>query len=702
MISEQGIAFDRQPSKYGERSTVILKVPTYSITPALEDARNIVTAAKEGVVLRPESVGKGTVEMTRTTSRSSNGDTVGVTSRIDKDKYRQKRPPALKTEASSSPYDGCQSIRSAPPSRYSPHHKTMSWNNSEEPDMMRSTPKRSRSLARLPTLDSLPPVTTSFKTRKSYFSALDVLEKSDSNTYPPSKSPSLQINKSNGENNADNSAELEQYEDYDFHVTISFAELSDVTRFSYFALAAYSTLMFLYMYPCSGCCRLSTYGCCHESCLTACCGLDSSSPHSCSCKCNSTGPSSSKSPAKCEHIEKIVNDDNMCRTHESAMRQMVKAPNTELIYAHFSNDIETRPYAVFTDYEKEALVITVRGTLSLEDCVTDAMSEPEPLDEIGRKYGFNGEGRYAHSGFLKSAQWICEDLRKHPHISRLLDAVAGSHPVGMRIDRCNSTDSMSSSSGGLHVPLKPRMFSRLAIVGHSLGAGVASLLALLLRNEFPTLHCYGYGAPGSTMDEETAHEAKSYTTSIVLGDDMVGSLSFHSLSVLREQVLDAIVRSRCSKMSILQSTMFKECSESVLEELLYEPGKEPPSPFRSMFLQYRSHMKRQCSSFVPCQLHIPGKVIHLRQIGKEKDQSSAIGSVARVFVPVVEPDINYFTEIKVSGTMVTDHLPDIYVRELNAMLYDWAKERQAQRDFFEENHDERKSSTFAEIGDDQV
>lgn len=98
-----------------------------------------------------------------------------------------------------------------------------------------------------------------------------------------------------------------------------------------------------------------------------------------------------------------------------------------------------------------------------------------------------------------------------------------------------------------------RAITRLAIVGHSLGAGVASLLALLMRHEFPTLHCYGYGSPGSTMDAVTAHEAKSYVTSVVLGDDMVGSLSFHSLSVLREQVGSHLISSR-SSLLVLFST----------------------------------------------------------------------------------------------------------------------------------------------------
>jgi hypothetical protein len=71
-------------------------------------------------------------------------------------------------------------------------------------------------------------------------------------------------------------------------------------------------------------------------------------------------------------------------------------------------------------------------------------------------------------------------------------------------------------------------------------------------------------------------EVGSYVTSCILADDVVGSLSFHSLHRLREEVatftpptahltspplslvkvLDSIVRSRVSKMQIMQTTMF--------------------------------------------------------------------------------------------------------------------------------------------------
>ena len=39
----------------------------------------------------------------------------------------------------------------------------------------------------------------------------------------------------------------------------------------------------------------------------------------------------------------------------------------------------------------------------------------------------------------------------------------------------------------------------VVVVGHSLGAGTAALLAILLHQEYPNLHCYAYSPPGGLL-----------------------------------------------------------------------------------------------------------------------------------------------------------------------------------------------------------
>jgi len=40
---------------------------------------------------------------------------------------------------------------------------------------------------------------------------------------------------------------------------------------------------------------------------------------------------------------------------------------------------------------------------------------------------------------------------------------------------------------------------RLVLVGHSLGAGTAAILAVLLKEQYPTLQCYAFSPPGGLL-----------------------------------------------------------------------------------------------------------------------------------------------------------------------------------------------------------
>ena len=50
-----------------------------------------------------------------------------------------------------------------------------------------------------------------------------------------------------------------------------------------------------------------------------------------------------------------------------------------------------------------------------------------------------------------------------------------------------------------HNPERGTPDFQLVLVGHSLGAGTAAILALLLRHDYPSLHCYAYSPPGGLL-----------------------------------------------------------------------------------------------------------------------------------------------------------------------------------------------------------
>lgn len=84
----------------------------------------------------------------------------------------------------------------------------------------------------------------------------------------------------------------------------------------------------------------------------------------------------------------------------------------ELIYAHFTDDIDEASYFILVDHLWKSVVLSIRGSISLEDFVVDATFEPQGLDEIGVECGFDGIGEFCHSGFLARSKWIHRDLRR--------------------------------------------------------------------------------------------------------------------------------------------------------------------------------------------------------------------------------------------------------------------------------------------------
>ena len=181
---------------------------------------------------------------------------------------------------------------------------------------------------------------------------------------------------------------------------------------------------------------------------------------------------------------------------------------------------------------------------------------------------------------------------------------------------------------------------KLIVTGHSLGAGSAVLLALILRSQFPTLHCYAFGTPGSVLDKRSCkgllsflfiiHLAQymidffwcisipdfsSFITTVVLGNDLVCRLNFRSLCRLRNDVLDAISRARVNKMMIMQA-IFKEFNA---EDLMYPPGQEPDTPFKRSIGKFRDLIWKRLDE-QSVELGLPGKIIHFAKINKGKHQ----------------------------------------------------------------------------------
>jgi len=88
----------------------------------------------------------------------------------------------------------------------------------------------------------------------------------------------------------------------------------------------------------------------------------------------------------------------------------------------------------------------------------------------------------------------------------------------------------------------------------------------------------------------------------------------------------------------------------------------------------QKHMRKRLASVVKERLTHPGRIIHLRKIGKEVKRYGPLPVKHRIFAPFIASR-RYFDEILISSSMVMDHLPDRYVNQLDKLVAEWSAER---------------------------
>ena len=226
------------------------------------------------------------------------------------------------------------------------------------------------------------------------------------------------------------------------------------------------------------------------------------------------------------------------------------------------------------DATTNALVISVRGTLSVEDCITDAAAVPKCLErefaaeryaawlqehvpeaEGGaspRGVGVPAEARvtahwWAHEGMWTAAKSVLEHLL---HVQVLRSTTTGGYALSSHIPVGVAAALTGSTVGG-----GPSGSPRIMVVGHSLGAGVATLLSLMLKPSFPELQALAYSPPLALVSPPLAQALRPVLTSLTLGRDLVSRMSLTSMRRTFGMVRQLLPLATVSKTVLLRSNL---------------------------------------------------------------------------------------------------------------------------------------------------
>jgi hypothetical protein len=111
-------------------------------------------------------------------------------------------------------------------------------------------------------------------------------------------------------------------------------------------------------------------------------------------------------------INKKIKGDHLWGSHTIALELISGLSLDDIVYATFYDTVDAIPYFIALDHDWKTIVLAIRGTLTLESVVADINCVPHELTQVGKEYGFDGEGFYCHRGMLRSAKWLYEDLSR--------------------------------------------------------------------------------------------------------------------------------------------------------------------------------------------------------------------------------------------------------------------------------------------------
>ncbi|RLV97290.1 hypothetical protein DV515_00012024 [Chloebia gouldiae] len=375
----------------------------------------------------------------------------------------------------------------------------------------------------------------------------------------------------------------------------------EVCYYMLFALAAYGWPIYLMRKPTCGLCHLA------RSC-------------SCCCLC----------PSRPRYAPGVtIEEDNCCGCNAIAIRRHFLDENmtsVDIVYTSCHDAVYETPFYVAVDHDKKKVVISIRGTLSPKDALTDLTGDAERLPVEGHHGTWLG-----HKGMVLSAEYIKKKLEQEMVLSQAFGRDLG--------------------RGTKHYGL--------IVVGHSLGAGTAAILSFLLRPQYPSLKCFAYSPPGGLLSEDAMEYSKEFVTAVVLGKDL--------LEGFRRQLLDVLQRSTKPKWRIIVGAT--KCIPK--SELPEEP--EENSVTSNRLWTHPSDLTIALSASTP--LYPPGRIIHVVHNHPAEQCCCCEQEDPTYFA--IWGDNKAFNEVIISPAMLHEHLPYVVMEGLNKVLENYNKGKTA-------------------------
>ncbi|KAL7544925.1 hypothetical protein ACHAWF_008285 [Thalassiosira exigua] len=306
----------------------------------------------------------------------------------------------------------------------------------------------------------------------------------------------------------------------------------------------------------------------------------------------------------------------------------------ELIYAQLKNAPGEPAHYIalrkdhspsFVQHDFLDVLLVVRGTKDFSDVLSDGL-----LDAVDFR------GGHVHAGLAKSGQFLVDQ-----HVDLLYSL--------------------------LKIARKEKV--KLTLIGHSLGAGAASIAALIFNEDKDGIdaNVVGFGCP-ALLSKELSESTKSYTTTIVSDSDMIPRLSGPTLinAAFDTMSYDWIEKGLADLRNVLQWTRTKMPFDIPVEhvESAYDYIKKLLDQYVKVEIDEMAEAARETVLLMP-----PGSCIHFY-----RDGTGVTGQ---------KMPCDFFDSLEISRTMIDDHLIGV---GYNRLLLDFMRRRVENYQFTFEQH----------------